>query len=173
VEIHPNCGEEEQAPLQRSVLVVDDDAALRMLCRVELEEAGFRVIEAADGDKALETIRADRPDVVLLDIMMPRVSGWQVAADLLSDRSTDAIPIIFISALTRNRERLRAFKVGAVGYLAKPFDPSTLAPTINELLDQVDRGERDAVIAESIEKLQAELARGSGDRPPSSGTSVR
>jgi DNA-binding response OmpR family regulator len=150
---------------------VDDDAAVRVLCRIHLEEAGFRVVEAADGDEALDTIRADRPDVVLLDIMMPRVSGWQVAADLLNDRSTDAIPIIFISALTRNRERLRAFKVGAVGYLAKPFDPTTLAPTISKLLDQVDRGDRDAVIAESIEKLQAEFARESDEQPPPLGAS--
>jgi DNA-binding response OmpR family regulator len=157
--------------LQRTVLVVDDDASLRMLCRVHLEEAGFRVVEAADGDEALDTIHGDRPDVVLLDIMMPRVSGWQVAADVLNDRSTDAIPIIFISALTRNRERLRAFKVGAVGYLAKPFDPTVLAPTINELLDQVDRGDRDAVVAESIEKLQAEFARESGEQPPAFGGS--
>jgi DNA-binding response OmpR family regulator len=148
---------------------VDDDAALRMLCRVHLEKAGFRVAEASDGDEALEQIRADRPDVVLLDIMMPRVSGWQVAADLLNDRSTDEIPIIFISALTRNRDRLRAFKVGAVGYLDKPFDPTTLAPTISELLDQVDRGERNAVIAENLEKLQAEFARGSGEPPASGG----
>jgi CheY-like chemotaxis protein len=151
---------------------VDDDAALRMLCRAQLEEAGFRVVEAADGDEALETIRADRPDVVLLDIMMPRVSGWQVAADLLNDRSTDAIPIIFISsALTRGRERLRAFRVGAVGYLAKPFDPSTLAPIISKLLDQIDRGDRDAVIAESIEKLEAEFARESDEQPPTFGAS--
>ena len=150
---------------------MDDDAPVRVLCRIHLEEAGFRVVEAADGDEALETIRADRPDVVLLDIMMPRVSGWQVAADLLNDRSTDAIPIIFISALTRNRERLRAFKVGAVGYLAKPFDPTTLAPTISKLLDQVDQGDRDAVIAESIEKLQAEFARESDEQPPPLGAS--
>jgi len=142
-----------------------------MLCRIHLEEAGFRVVEAADGDEALETIRADRPDVVLLDIMMPRVSGWQVAADLLNDRSTDAIPIIFISALTRNRERLRAFKLGAVGYVAKPFDPTALAPTISKLLDQLDQGDRDAVIAESIEKLQAEFARESDEqRPPFGGS---
>jgi putative two-component system response regulator len=140
-----------------------------MLCRAHLEEAGFRVVEAGDGDEALEMIRADRPDVVLLDIMMPRVSGWQVAADLLNDRSTDAIPIIFISAVTRSPERLRAFKMGAVGYFPKPFDPSVLAPTISTLLDQVDRGDRDAVIAESIEKLQAEFAGEGGGEPPTSG----
>ncbi len=172
MQIRRNSREEKPDGFKRTVLVVDDDAALRMLCRVHLEEAGFRVVEASDGDEALETIRADRPDVVLLDIMMPRVSGWQVASDLLNDRSTDAIPIIFISALTRNRERLRAFKVGAVGYLAKPFDPSTLGPTIKELLDQVERGDRDAVIAERIEKLRAEFAR-EGDQPPASGTSSR
>jgi DNA-binding response OmpR family regulator len=150
---------------KRTVLVVDDDAALRTLCRVHLEEAGFRVVEASDGDEALEAIRAGRPDVVLLDIMMPRVSGWQVAADLLKDRSTDEISIIFISALTRSRERLRAFRLGAVGYLPKPFDPSALAPTVTALLDQIDRGERSAVVADSVEKLQAELGRTGKTRP--------
>ena len=64
------------SPTQRSVLVVDDHAAMRTLCRVNLEAAGFRVLEAADGDEALMVIGADRPDLILLDIMMPRVSGW-------------------------------------------------------------------------------------------------
>ena len=76
MQIRPDSGEEASDPLQRTVLVVDDDASVRMLCRIHLEEAGFQVVEAADGDEALETIQADRPDVVLLDIMMPRVSGW-------------------------------------------------------------------------------------------------
>ncbi len=143
---------------KRTVLVVDDDAALRLLCRVHLEKAGFHVVEASDGDEAVEQVHADRPDVILLDIMMPLVSGWQVAADVLNDRSTDEIPIIFISALTRREDRLRAFGLGAVGYLTKPFDPALLAPTIGALLDQIDRGERSAVIAENIEKLRAEVS---------------
>src|SRR5919204_2479035 len=141
----------------RTVLVVDDDPTVRLLCRVSLEPSGFRVTEAADGDEALEQIAADRPDVILLDIMMPRVSGWQVAADLLNDRATDEIPIVFITALTRQADRLRAAGLGAVGYFAKPFDPALLAPTLTALLDRIDRGERHLVVAENLERLHAEL----------------
>jgi DNA-binding response OmpR family regulator len=142
---------------KRSVLVVDDDAALRLLCRVNLEESGFRVVEAADGDEALELIKADRPDVILLDIMMPRVSGWHVAADLLNARETDQIPIVFISALSRRADRLRAAGLGALGYFTKPFDPAHLAPTLTTLLDRIERGERSLIVAENLERLHAEL----------------
>jgi CheY-like chemotaxis protein len=142
---------------QRTVLVVDDDAGVRSLCRVHLEEANFRVVEASDGVEALELVHGDPPDVILLDILMPRLSGWQVAADLVNDPSTDPIPIVFLSVLTQRRDRLRAFRLGAVGYVPKPFDPNALAPTISALLDQIDRGERSAVVAENIEKLHAEL----------------
>ena len=152
---------------KRTVLVVDDDAGVRLLCRVQLEEAHFRVVEASDGHEALELVRSDPPDLILLDILMPGVSGWQVAADLLNDRSTDHIPLVFISALTQRRERLRAFRLGAVGYLQKPFDPTALAPTVTALLDEIDRGERNAVVAENIKKLQAEFTRSGGESPGS------
>ena len=118
----------------------------------------MRVVEASNGVEALERARTDRPDVILLDIMMPGVSGWEVASKLLEDRSTDQIPIIFITARTDVRDRLRAFELGALEYITKPFDPTELAPTITALLDQVDRGERDGLLAEKLETLQAELS---------------
>ena len=99
------------SPKQRSVLVVDDHAPMRTLCRVNLEAAGFRVLEAADGDEALMVIGADRPDLILLDIMMPRVSGWEVAGALVADRSTDRIPIIFITARSAVPDRIRAYEL--------------------------------------------------------------
>src|SRR6266516_7101003 len=142
----------------RSVLVVYDDEPLRTMCRVSLEEAGFRVLEASDGDEALVCVKLDRPDAILLDIMMPRVSGWTVAADLLSDESTDKIPIIFISARTGHADRIRALELGAQEYLTKPFDPGTLAETIRAVLDQIDAGERDAALAETLTSLKAEQA---------------
>jgi DNA-binding response OmpR family regulator len=154
---------------KRTVLVVDDDPGVRQLCRIHLEEAHFRVVEAADGHEALELVREDPPDLILLDILMPRLSGWQVAADLVNDRSTDQIPIIFLSVLTQRHDRLRAFRLGAVGYVPKPFDPATLAPTVTALLDEIDRGERSAVVAENIEKLQAELERAHRMQPPEDG----
>jgi CheY-like chemotaxis protein len=142
----------------RTVLVVDDDSAVRLLCRANLEGSGFRVVEAADGDEAVAQVHAERPDAILLDIMMPRLSGWEVAGTLLRDRATDAIPIIFISALTGPDQRMRALELGAVGYVTKPFDPTSLGPTVNELLDRIERGERSAVIAEKLETLRAEVS---------------
>jgi len=142
---------------QRNVLVVDDHAPMRTLCRVNLEMAGFRVLEAADGDEALAAIKTDRPDLILLDIMMPRVSGWEVAAALLADSSTDRIPIIFITARTGVTDRIRAFELGAQEYVTKPFDPAGLVATATKVLDQIDRGERDADLAETLATLKAEL----------------
>jgi len=149
------------SPTQRSVLVVDDHAPMRTLYRVNLEAAGFRVLEAADGDEALMVIGADRPDLILLDIMMPRVSGWEVAGALVADRSTDRIPIIFITARSAVPDRIRAFELGAQAYLTKPFDPAGLAVTVTKVLDQIDRGERDADLAETLAALRAEQDAGS------------
>jgi DNA-binding response OmpR family regulator len=146
---------------QRAVLVVDDHGPLRTLCRVNLEAAGFRVLEATDGDEALALVRADRPDVILLDIMMPRVSGWEVASALLADHATDRIPIIFITARTGVTDRIRAFELGAQAYVMKPFDPAGLAVTVTRVLDQIDRGERGADLAETLAALKAEEEAGS------------
>ena len=144
------------SPTQRTVLVVDDHAPLRTLCRLSLEPAGFRVLEAADGDEALAVVAADRPDAILLDIMMPRLSGWKVAAALLADEATDQIPIIFITARAGLSDRIRAFELGAQAYLTKPFDPAVLPVTITKVLDQIERGERDADLAETLAALRAE-----------------
>jgi DNA-binding response OmpR family regulator len=141
---------------QRTVLVVDDHAPLRTLCRLNLEPAGFRILEAADGDEALAVVAADRPDVILLDIMMPRLSGWKVASALLADESTDEIPIIFITARAGLSDRIRAFELGAHAYLTKPFDPAVLPATITKVLDQIEAGEREADLAETLAALKAE-----------------
>ena len=129
---------------------------MRTLCRVNLEAAGFRVLETADGDEALAALKIDRSDLILLDIMMPRVSGWEVAAALLADSSTDRIPIIFITARNGVPDRIRAFELGAQAYLTKPFDPAGLATTVTKVLDRAERGERDADLAETLAALQAE-----------------
>ena len=114
----------------RTVLVVDDDAPLRALCCAALGEAGFRVLEAADGAEALELIARDRPDLILLDVMMPRLSGWAVAAELLAEPATGEIPIVFISGRREPADRLRAQELRASGYVTKPFDPAGLATTV-------------------------------------------
>ena len=140
----------------KTVLVVDDDRPMRALCRASLEEAGFRVLEAAGGEEALESVRDERPDLILLDIMMPGISGWEVTSALLADRSTDQVPIIFISARRDLADRVRAFGLGAQDYVTKPFDPTALATTVAKTLAEIDRGERDAALAETLATLRKE-----------------
>jgi len=150
----------------KTVLVVDDDRPMRALCRASLEEAGFRVLEAAGGEEALESVRDERPDLILLDIMMPGISGWEVTSALLADRSTDQIPIIFISARRELADRVRAFGLGAQDYVTKPFDPTALAKTVAKTLAEIDRGERDAALAETLATLRKEQL-SAGKTPPS------
>jgi two-component system phosphate regulon response regulator PhoB len=147
--------ENRGAPI-KTVLVVDDDRPLRTLCRASLEEAGFRVIEAADGEQALASVHDEQPDLILLDIMMPGISGWEVTSALLADRATDRIPIVFMSARTELADRVRAFGLGAQDYVTKPFDPRGLAETVAKTLDEIDRGDRDAALAETLAALRKE-----------------
>ena len=142
----------EQSP--KTVLVVDDHAGVRALCRTTLEPAGFRVLEAGDGEEALARIHTQRPDAILLDIAMPRLSGWEVTATLLADRATDDIPIIFISASSGPAEQIRAFELGARGYVTKPFDPTVLPETVSRVLAQIESGELDSSVAETLSALR-------------------
>ena len=132
------------------MLVVDDDAGVRMICREVLERAGYIVRVAVDGTSALEEDKLFRPDLILLDIMMPQVSGWDVAAQILSEPSTNAIPIVFISALTGLHERKRAADLGAFGYVGKPLDPAALAQTVTDVLDRIERGDRESLLSETF-----------------------
>ena len=141
---------------RKTVLVVDDYRPVRSLCRASLEKAGFRVLEAENGKEALASVQTERPDAILLDIMMPGISGWEVTAELLADRSTDEIPIVFITAQSELSNRIRAYELGAHGYLTKPFDPASCAETVAEVLDQIERGDRDAALAETLTALRKE-----------------
>ena len=140
-----------------TVLVVDDEAPIRLLCRVNLEAEGMTVLEAADGEKGLELARAERPDVVLLDVMMPGRSGWEVAEELLADEATSSIPIIFLTARAEIRDRAKGIDLGGVDYVTKPFNPVELAPRIRDLLARVDAGERDELRRAKLAELRSLL----------------
>jgi DNA-binding response OmpR family regulator len=141
------------------VLVIDDEAPIRLLCRVNLEAEGMDVLEAADGPSGLEKARAETPDVVLLDVMMPGLDGWRVAEELLDDPRTESIPIVFLTARAELRDRARGIDLGGVDYVTKPFNPVELAPLVRDLLDRVARGERDALRREKLTELRALLDR--------------
>jgi two-component system alkaline phosphatase synthesis response regulator PhoP len=123
--------------------VVDDERSIRMLCRVNLSASGMEVLEAANGDEGLELARTERPDLVLLDVMMPGRDGWTVARVLAEDQQTREIPIVFLTARADAADRRLGQQLGAVGYVVKPFDPVGIGALIEEVLDRVERGERE------------------------------
>jgi two-component system alkaline phosphatase synthesis response regulator PhoP len=136
------------------VLVIDDEAPIRLLCRVNLEAEGMNVIEAPDGPSGVDKARDERPDVILLDVMMPGLDGWRVAEQLFEDERTVSIPIIFLTARAEFRDRARGLDIGGVDYVTKPFNPLELAPLVQKLLDRLDRGERDELRAEKLSELR-------------------
>jgi DNA-binding response OmpR family regulator len=137
------------------VLVIDDEAPIRLLCRVNLEAEGMQVSEAADGPTGLEKARSERPDVILLDVMMPGLDGWRVAEQLIDDPGTRGIPIVFLTARAEFRDRAKGLDIGGVDYITKPFNPLELAPLVRDLLDRIDRGERDQLRHEKLADLRA------------------
>ena len=139
------------------VLVVDDEAPIRLLCRVNLEAEDMEVLEAADGISGVETARSERPDVILLDVMMPGMDGWQVAESLIDDEETKHIPLIFLTARAELRDRAKGLELGGIDYITKPFNPVELASDVRRLLDRVSRGERDELRREKIAELRTLL----------------
>jgi DNA-binding response OmpR family regulator len=140
------------------VLVIDDEAPIRLLCRVNLEAEKMIVLEAEEGPSGLELARTERPDVILLDVMMPAMDGWEVLQRLLEDEATREIPIVFLTARAELRDRARGLDLGGVDYVTKPFNPLELAPLVRGVLERVSRGERDALRRERIAELRDLLA---------------
>ncbi len=136
------------------VLVIDDEAPIRLLCRVNLEAEKMEVIEAGDGPSGLAAARAERPDVILLDVMMPGLDGWRVAEQLLDEPETSDIPIIFLTARAEFRDRARGLDIGGIEYVTKPFNPVELAPLVRDLLGGLERGERDELRREKLSELR-------------------
>jgi DNA-binding response OmpR family regulator len=118
------------------VLIADDNADLRTLCRTHLEAAGIDVLEAENGYEALEIARRDRPDVALLDVVMPGLDGLRVA-EILREELGDGIRLAFISGRGRFEHQLEGLERGAADYITKPFDPDELVERVRELLGTV------------------------------------
>jgi DNA-binding response OmpR family regulator len=133
-----------------TVLVADDETPIRLLVRVNLEAEGYRVVEASDGRRTLEVAREERPDVILLDVMMPYKDGWEVAEELLRDDSTSSMPIIFLTARADLRDHERGLNTGALQYITKPFNPRELAPAIDECIKAARQGDAETVRQERL-----------------------
>ena len=116
-----------------TVLVVDDDPVIVKLLQVNFEMEGYQVLTAGDGEEGLARARTEHPDIVLLDVMMPKMDGLQVASALRDDPTTRAIPILLLSAKAQATD-VQAGKDVADDYITKPFDPLELLDRVSRLL---------------------------------------
>lgn len=121
--------------MTQSVLIVDDEPMARTLLRLMLVRAGFNVAEAEDGFDALDKVRKSRPDVILLDVMMPGMDGFSVCEKLRNDTETAALPIIMLSAKTDLASINKGLRAGATVYLTKPISPEDLTKHVREALE--------------------------------------
>jgi DNA-binding response OmpR family regulator len=118
-----------------TVLVVDDDPVILKLLEVNFEMEGFAVLVAHDGEEGIEVARTGKPDVIVSDIMMPKVSGLELVTALKGDPGTSKIPIILLSAKAQNADVRSGLDAGADDYVTKPFEPLDLVDRVNKLLD--------------------------------------
>ena len=115
------------------VLVVDDDEVIRQLIAVNLTLEGFDVATAVDGQDCLDKVIAIDPDVITLDIMMPRLDGWMTARLLQRNPQTSTIKVVLITARAQEDDKVRGRQIGVDAYLTKPFDPSEMIRVVREL----------------------------------------
>ncbi len=118
------------------ILLVDDETEFVEMVAFRLAKAGFAVTTAADGEEGLEKIRLDRPDLILLDIWMPKKDGYQVIQELKQVPETASIPVIFLTASTLPQTLQKMKEAGAADYILKPFDPPALMDKIKTILGQ-------------------------------------
>ena len=121
------------------ILVADDDPSILRLLQLNFELEGFEVETAADGEEALAQAMAGSPDVIVLDVMMPGLDGWEVCRRLKEDAKMHGVPVILLTALGQERERRHGLAVGASDYVMKPFDPDHLVDVVKGTLSGAGR----------------------------------
>ena len=142
--------------MSHKVLVVDDDPDVLLLCRVNLEFEGYEVIEAANGQEGLRRLREGRPDVVLLDVMMPGKDGWQVLEEIKDDEDLAHVPVVMLTAKVQDQDQFRGWSQGAAEHITKPFSPLSLSQVLSDVLatDPDEEERRRALVLEKLPLLQ-------------------
>ncbi len=126
-------------------MAVDDERHIVRLIQVNLERSGFQVVTAFDGPEALRKVESDRPDLIVLDVMMPKMDGFEVLKRLQANPETREIPIIMLTAKAQDADVFRGWASGVSAYLTKPFNPLELITFVKRILtgrDDYDEGER-------------------------------
>src|SRR5579875_455848 len=129
--------------MAHTILVVDDDPDICEIVRVNLEGAGYDVVVAADGAAGLAAAREILPDLIILDVLLPELDGWQVLEELERDPTTAGRPVVMLTCKGDDQDVLRGLGLGAVEYLTKPFYPENLVASVRILLDVFDASMRD------------------------------
>jgi DNA-binding NarL/FixJ family response regulator len=125
--------------MAKRILVVDDEAKLLRAVAVTLREEGYEVATARSGAEALVAVNASVPDLIVSDIRMPGMDGYQLARALRSNPRTELIPVVFLTAKGERKDRLAGIRTGADAYLTKPFDPEELLAVVSNLLKRAER----------------------------------
>ena len=120
--------------MSQRILVVDDDKQIVRLVRSYLEDSGYSVLTAYDGESALHTIRRERPDLVVLDLMLPDRSGWDIARIIRADEHLRQLPIIMLTARVEDHDRIVGLEIGADDYVTKPFNPREVVARVRAVL---------------------------------------
>lgn len=130
---------------QKKILAVDDERHIVRLIQVNLERAGYQVVTAFDGPEALKKVESERPDLVVLDVMMPRMDGFEVLKRLQANPDTREIPVIMLTAKAQDADVFRGWASGVSAYLTKPFNPLELITFVKRIFsgaDEYDDGEK-------------------------------
>lgn len=133
--------------MARRILVVDDERHIVRLVQVNLERAGYEVLTAYDGVEALEKVKTESPDMVVLDVMMPRMDGFEVLKNLQADPRYQNIPVIMLTAKAQDADIFKGWASGVSSYLTKPFNPRELLVFVERIFQSLDEplGEEEGV----------------------------
>ncbi|MFN7987302.1 MAG: response regulator [Thermoanaerobaculia bacterium] len=121
---------------KRTILIVDDEEDVLDLLQLVFETSGFEVRRASTGKSAVSSAYEQPPDVVLLDVMMPEMDGWQVLRTLKGDERTRKVPVVMLSARAERRDKMIGLQEGAEGYIAKPFSPAEVVREVQSFLER-------------------------------------
>jgi two-component system alkaline phosphatase synthesis response regulator PhoP len=124
------------APTKKKILIVDDEKALVSLVALHMQMAGYEVLFTNEGWSAIDICKRDKPDLVILDLMLPKLNGWEVCRRLRSDDETKDMAVIMLSARGELEDKLRGFDAGADDYVTKPFSPKELVARVKRILDR-------------------------------------
>ncbi|MBW4420607.1 MAG: response regulator transcription factor [Myxacorys californica WJT36-NPBG1] len=147
---------ETSAGNHRRLLLIDDDPNLILLVKDYLEFRGYEVVTAENGREALEVLESETPDMIICDVMMPEMDGYQLVSTIRQDPKTSWIPVLFLSAKGQSQDRVKGLNIGADVYMVKPFEPEELVAQVESSLKQASRliQHKDAKGGENAPKIQ-------------------